>query len=543
MSKKALLKEFNTLKERYGKLIEQERLNGYEPRSYHYKFMSSKDDVRMLMCANQIGKTTCTIHEIFSAARGYRPWVETFLEKIQGKKRWRSTYYRSIHGEQSVKKEIYPWNVPIEEIQGLAKKNITIPSRVAIVGLDFTNNIAKALYPKFKEVVPISIYKTQYRQGKIPEITFWDNGSETHYFSCDQETSKFESGTWDEVFWDEPPTHDKYIAMRRGSMVKQATHSLTMTPLAEPWIYDELFLRSKQENSGITVSMAGIYDKEVDWITEEKKKQFESEVRRENPDAVESRIYGRFSHLSGRIIANYKEEIHMVTDEVRPFPGPSTRAGGAYPNVTFGMTVDPHDRKPWAIAWWWIDDKGEIVFFKEWPEEPFHEIKSSNRSVAQYIKLIHEIEEEMFSPWKNMGIDYGPFYRFLDPNAGPKINNVTRRRLCDELEDGGLPFDYRINDDLAEGHDAMRKGFAYDEETGMQPMVYVHKNCWNMHFMLMRYVWKEHKRSEMALSEKVDQRYKDFPDLIRYTIMANPIHIDASNAGPKSPDLKNMKLK
>jgi len=520
MDRRKLIREIEALEREKRRRNAEEFLLRYEPRSFQWDWITTDAPIRLFIGPNQSGKTTAAAEEIVADALGHRLWIPHFYD--------------------GVKNKTYKWHNKIEiatpdEIMQFQYTRNSPPTKVAVVGLDFQTGVAGVLAPKIFEIMNYH-YETNHKyierveklQGKTPHKIYWRNGSVTVFFSCEQDTFRFESGTWDSIYFDEPPPQDKYLAMKRGTLVKDAQMSFTLTPLSEPWIFDTLMEDAKKEGKKVHVTTFNLYDEQVDWMTLEAKQDFEREVERQNPHNVRARIYGEFTHLLGRVIEVYEEDIHYVSEDMRPIPRIKEEAGGGTLPVTFGLTVDPHDRKPWAMAWWWVDKSGEVVFFKEWPEEPFTDIKSCDLSVSDYARLIKSIEKDFDGPVR---------FRYIDPNAGPKINGVTRRRLVDELAIDQLYFDYKINDALDEGHDALREYLNYTEH--QQPRLYVRHECWNINHSIQRYVWKENKPG-LPISEKPHEKYKDFVDVLRYTVIKQPFYLDPAALQVISPEKEHL---
>jgi phage terminase large subunit-like protein len=69
-------------------------------------------------------------------------------------------------------------------------------------------------------------------------------GSKLHIRSYDEQASSYEGQDYNFIHWDEPPPRDVWLAAERGKIVTNAPSIYTMTPLKEPWIYDELSLKA-----------------------------------------------------------------------------------------------------------------------------------------------------------------------------------------------------------------------------------------------------------------------------------------------------------
>jgi len=503
--RKRTIKQIEALRKELDRRKEVEALTGYEPRSFHYKFITGDQRVKLFIGSNQSGKTTSVCQEIVAHALGWRPWVKPFFEKVQANP------------------EKYPWVDEPEKILLHERTSYNPPVTIIVAGLDFGSAIAQVIAPKLLSIVPKRyIKKIDKMQGKIPQKIYFENGSTVTFFSGEQDTFRFEGITAHLAVFDEPPSQDKWVAVKRGLIVNGGTALFSLTPLSEPWIFDTLLEDAKAEGAEVLAVGCNLFDPEVDWMTEKDKEDFKREIERKDPREVNARIYGQFTHLLGRVFPMYTEDIHFIDSSLRPLNKENT----------YGVTIDPADRKPWMIVWWMVDKQGEITFIDEWPNTPFTEMKSCEHNIDKYVELIKEREREL-------GIRVQ--YRLIDPNFGPKHNVITGTRLVDELALRGLYFNHRITDRIDYGHQIVREYLDYDEENTLPPKMLVSNKCWNVNNSMLKYTWQEKKRDDGTVSEKPAEKFKDPVDCIRYTCVFQPRHVAGGDIEVKSPDVKTMR--
>ena len=504
------IKKLDMAKAEIKRRKEKSAMMGYQPRSFHWKFISGEEKIKLFIGSNQSGKTTSVCQEIFAYSQGFRPWVRPFYETVKANP------------------EKYPWIEDPEEILEHERTKFIPPVTIMVCGLDFNSAIAKVIAPKLLSIIPGPhekgpyIKKIEKIQGKVPSKIIFQNGSTVDFFSGEQDTFRFEGVTAHLAVFDEPPEQAKWVAVKRGLIVNGGITLFSMTPLSEPWIFDTLLEDAKAEGEDVLVASCNLFDPEVDWMSEKDKEDFKREVERKDPREVQARIYGKFTHLLGRVFPTFNEDIHVVDPSLRPLND----------GDTYGVTVDPADRKPWMIVWWKVDKAGEVHFIDEWPNVPFTSMKTSENTLDDYVALIKEREEKL-------GIKV--MFRFLDPNFGPKHSVLTGTRLVDELAKRGLYFDTKITDRIDFGHDMVRDYLDYDPDKEMPPKITVSTKCWNVINSFLKYTWKEKRKDDGTVSEVPEERFKDPMDCVRYTVVKEPVNIPITGGNIVSPDPKRMR--
>lgn len=240
---------------------------------------------------------------------------------------------------------------------------------------------------------------------------------------------------------------------------------------------------------------------------------------RQDPGVAEARASGKSLKLTGLIYGRWSD-----ANELDALPTFHQQCWDAN-RVIISCVMDPHDRKPWAIAWFATFPNDDVVVFAEWPGFMFHEVKSSPiNDPEDYRGIIMETEAE-FYPVK---------HRRIDPNFGeaPKLAaGVTVKSMlsgpCEKCigiykKDGArekckhlLVFQSAPND-IPSGHIMVRAAIG-NPVKGVRPKLYIMKaSSPNMAYGVRHYAFKEQKDPKKALSEQPSYVFKDFPDLLRY---------------------------
>jgi hypothetical protein len=201
-----------------------------------------------------------------------------------------------------------------------------------------------------------------------------------------------------------------------------------------------------------------------------------------------------------------------------------------------GVSVDPHDRKPFMIVWFAIDPRNRVIVFEEFPPTSFHETPSPYFGVSGYADLIRATEAgDNFHEHQIKNI----VWRVMDPSFGRTRSASSGRTLQDEFSDFGLSFDCTVDNDITAGHLAVRQ--MLDEP----PRLFITSNCKNVIQAFERYTYQDFPRVDTELRKKEAPReeYKDAMDVIRYMAMSNPFYFDPTQQVlDLSGNVRNMGL-
>lgn len=443
----------------------ERELTRYVPNVKQQSFHATEAPIKLYVGANGTGKTTCIVAECSGRALGFLPWC------------------------------------------GVQTRNP--PVSVAIACQDFTHAAVDDLTPKIERFLPSSrvVKRDRLANGRIHKWHL-DNGSSVGLFSYEMDPFAYEGLDFDCFAFNEPPPRSIYVPVMRGVQKKDGIVMFAMTPIGgeSAWIYDELYTvaGSDPEIFQVTATHDDMF------MSDKAKARFYNSL---NEDEREARWDGKFRHLVGLIYKDYDSGIHCIKGGRMA----QLQEWIKSPEIPKGLVVDPHDRRPFAMAWFLINPKGHVIFFREWPVDPHHSWKSCSYSVNDYAKFIADAEKEM---------GFEPVWRLMDPNYGVAKRSVTGESIVDRFASLGLYFDTEIHDGIEDGHLAVKEMMAWNKNApaaeGNCPRLYITGDCWNLEYALTHYTWSDPATdSGKPAREKPGENGKDFADLLRYVAVAN----------------------
>jgi hypothetical protein len=155
-------------------------------------------------------------------------------------------------------------------------------------------------------------------QGQVIDGFELFNGSTWRILSHKQDDEQYEGWSMHLVLWNEPMPRQKYVGAMRGSMEFNAPHLMAFTPIAEPWIYDGIYLKSHVVNSqrefdeiaikkpGHVAIEGSTYDNP--FLPREAIERFVETIP---SGQEETRLFGKFTHLSGLIYKQFSRDKHV----------------------------------------------------------------------------------------------------------------------------------------------------------------------------------------------------------------------------------------
>jgi len=464
----------------------------YSEHEKQVMFRDSAARTSVFIGGNQSGKTTALLLKMISWAEGYYPWTGRRVRRLDG-------------------------------------TPVTPPVRIMIGAPDFANAVAGNIVPKMKDLIPFDVFvKRQERmQGGVVHKLEWWNGSEIKMMSYQMEDFAWEGYTWDVIGFDEPPPHSKYIAAKRGCVARNAPAYFSFTPISEPWIKDKMLDsldavhcqtgRDLKKISRSSVFVVNVDFLENPYITDEGKQEFWDQL---NDEQRESRIHGNYAHLLGRVYKEYEEGIHVLPDDYfRAFSealeDPQEGATPPWTDWPCGVVCDPHDRRPYAMGFFVVSPTNEMIFFEEVPTFDFHESRSSPYVMQDYADMISAVEKL-----------HPHFYWYImDPHFGNSPKATTGTTLIEEfsrLEKNPVFWDasFRSND--------IQAGRALVKERLLSKKIFFLSRCQNFKKAMTNHTFQDpmSRADERALCERENDKFKDFPDLLRYSCEAGPTWMD-----------------
>ena len=362
-----------------------------------------------------------------------------------------------------------------------------------VVGsLGFERGIRDTIIPEIRKWVPKSrlIKEKPNSQGVIVRmIILGDNGKESviSFMSGEQDDMSFEGDLTDMVWIDEPCRRTIYTACLRSLLVSNGPLYFTLTPLSEPWIYNEIFL---SKDPDIEVFQGSIYDalkENGGHLDRGAAESFISKI----PEAERAaRVYGQFKHLVGRVYTAYDSKIHRIA----PFPIPRT-----WP---VWCAIDPHTRKPNAALYlavspeeeWYICNE---IYYNAGIEDFGREVLDVS---SQYNVVCHLIDSSSETPdWNKR------------ETARSRLSNIgLHTRLA------------RKKNQKAVSRMLVRQALEGKDGSG-KPWLFVFDNCRQVHHEFMNYVWDDKRDPETyGMTEEVKKINDELLDCLHYIVVEKP---------------------
>ncbi len=433
----------------------EEAIRYYRPHAKQIVFHEDTRRIRLVLGGNRSGKTQAGCSEDYAHLKGERVW--------------------------------FPEDHPARKI------DIRIPSKGLIIGESFGEQVKKVLVPKLlgdpDRGIPgvIPKHEVEYtKRNQTGVITYirLNNGSTIDFQSYDQDLDLFESTDYDFVHFDEPCPRAIWIAVQRGLTDRLGRSWMTMTPLKEPWIHDELVSRDDigkhyfdmEDNIGFGLTREGVDEFSAN-LTE---------------DEREARIHGRFFHLTGVVYKAYGP-IHRVSRN-KIF---EATKGKVPPSWIPWFHVDTHARTPHHAIWGAIDPRDNLYVVGELINN------DPGNLIGPFCEAIFAYEQDF------LGVDSNKVERLIDPSS--QINNPLEegRTVWDEFAAHGVRC-RTGSKNLPAGILMTHKRLAHEPKHGIYPTLFFMDDLRHIDKELRNYVWEEWSRTQaQAKTEKQKPRDKD----------------------------------
>jgi len=361
-----------------------------------------------------------------------------------------------------------------------------------IIAKDFQKGVGEVISPFLDEWLDDSIIarKIKNPMGIVTKYIL-KTGSVFDILTHEQSTEQFEGWRGHVAWFDEPPPRDKYVATLRGLVDYSGRHWLTLTPLTQPWIYDEIYTATdKNYTFVVTIDIT-----ENTYLTKEAIADFERSLTHEEKEA---RLHGKFMHLSGLIYKEFLAETHVVEPmEIQP-------------HWTRYMAIDPHERTPTAVLWLAVDEKDNHYLYDElWLRDM--DIKQISQAI---------LSQEGILPAD---------VRLIDPHADKDNVVAGGFNVRKELMKYGV-FTQRANSDPMLGKARIRKALTPRYSAILKrsiPQLYVSSYCSQTVYEFQHYIWDEYRRNKEEYDKKEVAKKKNdhFMDCLRYIYNYDPRHI------------------
>ena len=403
-------------------------------------------------------------------------------------------------------------------------------------------DVLGAIWEEAKVWLPKNDYEEFWdinKEGKtyVSKVVFHSTGWTVFFKTVDQEPKTFEGANCSIIVNDEPCPRAIFGAevarIRMGGIIL-----MPATPLRdEPWFPEyceaaddpDLYLLEANvwknciETAGQwDMGRYGIQDKGN--LAESKIRMMIRQWERIDPDLLPARVEGKSVHLLGIVYKSYPKYRDKIFKAFEIW----VRQPMDY---MYRFILDPHDRKPPAAIWIRMDRWGNQFVLREFPAvtDPHYQGKlfsdisdAGHYTTFDFIKYFMQIEKELQIPPTRIT-------DIIDPNFGIKRNAQTGKRVYQEWSEiclqvkkdlgYGREYSFITNtlDAVDEGHQEVRQLILptmHDRHRWI-----VHETCANVDQQMRYYRRKKQTakhEDEMGPTDKVANKYKDFPDLVRY---------------------------
>jgi hypothetical protein len=323
------------------------------------------------IASNKIGKTACVVNILISWLLGYEPWTL-----------WREAGLDRVEVQAGIWRRV-------------SSLGIKPPVNLILTGEDWKLHIGRVLVPELKKWAPAGWYETKKNEQGTEYYWEWNNKSTLTIMSYSQDDDLFESFRAQGVVMDEPPPKSKYAAMSRGLLLDCGKTLMSLTPLKEAWILDDIVLSGRRDIGivdGLNITdNPDLYNSDLELLGRmgldegQKKKYFEvllyenvekklpvidkghgaekyleetitvdkfdeiaklkilKFIKDIDPADVPPRVFGQFKSLVGRVLKEFDDNVHVV----KPFDVPTD-----WP-VT--VMIDFHLSTPQAVSYWAVN--------------------------------------------------------------------------------------------------------------------------------------------------------------------------------------------
>lgn len=334
----------------------------------------------------------------------------------------------------------------------------------------------------------------------------------------EQSPDTAEGANQDWIWFDEPPPRNMYIAATRGLIDHDGICMFTLTPLKEPWLFDEIYSSKDQNIDSVVCDLRHNLErynplsKQTIGLKEEAIRKFEMKLTEEER---ETRMHGKFRYLAGRIWKEWERDIHTY-DRSAWIEGHNGVIVDGEPPTHWPrmMLIDPHDRNPHALLWIAVDDTMNYWAYREaWLRETLIE------EAAAHIKKVELFARERIT------------LRVIDPNFGPKKYANSGSTVREEFEGAARRLQYPIrfafgNDSKELGRKAFARMLKYDTTRPISlmnhPRIKFASDMKESIYQIEHYVWDDFKGgTEKDPKETPKDVNTHFPDLCHYFSLAN----------------------
>lgn len=335
------------------------------------------------------------------------------------------------------------------------------------------------------------------RDGQHYNSVYKANGWIMEVMTYNQQPKEFEGANVGLLLFNEPPPENLWTP--NISRLRPGIGIVAMTPLTEAgWFFDKVAPRHEDFTVYADVEKACKQHGVRGHLEHE---TIQRQIAEYDSDEREARVSGKAMYLKGLIYKDFNSQVHVSKETIIP---PS--------NATIYHIVDPHEAKPFAMIWAFVDGKGDVTIYDEWPNQEFEKWTSCSLGIQEYRKIIQD---------KEQGLNV--YKRIIDRHFAEirHMVGMTRKTLRDQFREIGIEFypSYQALEEVDTGILKVRDYLKYNPDRPLdfnnKPKIIINPHCKNTIKHLGR--WSRDPKTGDA-----QDQFKDFCDVVRYLIMDNP---------------------
>lgn len=429
-----------------------------------------------------------------------------------------------------------PW---LDEDDPDYKIDIKVPNQGLIGCETMMHSVPQKIEPTLKRLIP-KMCKPYFKPGPTGVcirvvLKYNTNGkkcdSVIHIRSYDQRPDTFEGVDFEWIHWDEPPPEEIFKAAERGKVSTNAPSWFTMTPLKEPYIYDQFSLKAGIDPE-IWKIRGEIWENCRNWCHKCKidiSENDEERILRNCPkcgralgfipklgiteylknldsDEKEAREKGIWKHLSGLVYKELDRDIHIYNDFNIP------------KNWMFIEGVDPHDARPVHWVFGAVSPEEIEIFGRQRNRIYFFDSLLISGDLTEIVRQVKA--KRAFHGYKE------PRKVILDAKFGVKTQ-IEHKSWESELISHGIKYielSHSNPGDVGLGHKIVKEYLKmhYSISLGKEKpgMLFAKDGCGGDKGVIQsmfNYQWKAKSAKDIP-----EEKFKDFADCVRYVAMEEP---------------------
>lgn len=381
------------------------------------------------------------------------------------------------------------------------------PVFIRYLAPSYEDGIKAVIHKKIKELAPRHLLKggtwSTAWQEKARTLTA-ANGSVMRFFSYEQDVNKMGGDDVDAVYLDEHAPHNMFIESVARTVDRNGYIVLTMTPEAGITWEEEAIIEASEFDDQIEFWTFSTFDNPH--LSKEGVEQLAKLIT--DPRLRDAKMLGRFVALSGLIYPMFDKSIHVVPD-LNDIP--------VHWHQQF--IIDPHHRKPTAMAWTAWDPDGNACYVHR--ESEFAPSSGGVPELAAHIRV------------KSSGLHIDDWIGD-EAMGGEGLNIHGLSSVLAQLRGEGIPVvgtNQASDKAFAAGVSKLRSMLTPDPVTNL-PRFYVCQSCTRTIKQFHTYQYRTiTKVDEELLREHVRNINDDYPTIGRYAVMAE---VDFGGAAPTS---------